>query len=139
MPATDLSPGLACRSNPSNFSNLNLGITPKRRWSLPWPLATAICIWVTATFVFAHYFYRSGEPGSLRLEIRWPENAFRYLPIQEEAQHVLLCTEDRMATWVDSDEARGRYSLCAGLPGGPLLNPRACIDLRTALPPPVQF
>jgi exosortase/archaeosortase family protein len=75
------------------------------RWSLPWPLAAAICLWVTATFIFTQNWYRSGEPGSLRLEIRWPEseNAFRYLPMQDEAQHVLLCTEGRMATWVDSD------------------------------------
>jgi exosortase len=74
-------------------------------WSFPPPLAAAICIWVTATFVFTHYWYRSGEPSSLRLEIHWPrnENAFRYLPMQDEAQHVLLCTEGRMATWVDSD------------------------------------
>jgi hypothetical protein len=76
-----------------------------RRWSLPWPLAAAICLWCIATFIFSHYWYRSGEPGSLRLEIRWPENekAFRYLPMQDEAQHVLLCTEGRMATWLDSD------------------------------------
>jgi exosortase len=75
------------------------------RWLLPWPLAAAICIWVIATFVFAHYWYGSGEPGSLRLEIRWPENesAFRYLAMQDEAQHVLLCTEGRIATWIDSD------------------------------------
>jgi exosortase len=75
------------------------------RRSLPWPLAAAICLWVTATFIFAHYWYGSGEPGSLRLAIRWPENenAFRYLPMQDEAQHILLCTESRMATWVDSD------------------------------------
>ena len=75
------------------------------RWSLPWPLAATIFIWVTATFIFTYYWYSSGEPGSLRLEIRWPENenAFRYLPMQDEAQHVLLCTEGRMATWVDSD------------------------------------
>jgi hypothetical protein len=74
------------------------------RWSLPWPLAAVICIWVTATFVVAHYWYGSGEPGSLRLEIRWPENesTFRYLPMQDEAQHVLLCTESRLATWFDS-------------------------------------
>jgi exosortase len=80
-------------------------LSASARWSLPWSLAAAICIWVTATFIFAHYWYRSGEPGSVRLEIRWPENenAFRYLPIQEEAQHVLLCTEGRMATWVDND------------------------------------
>jgi exosortase len=75
------------------------------RWSLPWPLAAAICLWGTATFIFTRYWYGNGEPGSLRLEIRWPENenAFRYVPMQEEAQHVLLCTEGRMATWVDSD------------------------------------
>jgi exosortase len=75
------------------------------RWSLPSPLVAAICIWVTSTFIFTHYWYRSGEPGSLRLEIRWPENedAFRYLPMQDEAQHVLLCTESRVATWIDSD------------------------------------
>jgi len=75
------------------------------RWSLPWPRAAGICIWVTATFIFTHYWYGSSEPGSLRLEIRWPENenAFRYLPMQDEAQHVLLCTESRMATWVDRD------------------------------------
>ena len=75
------------------------------RWSLSWPLAAAISLWVTATFTFAHYWYRSAEPGSLCLEIRWPENenAFRYLPIQEETQHVLLCTEGRMATWVDRE------------------------------------
>jgi hypothetical protein len=75
------------------------------RWSLRLPLAAAICLWVTATFIFTHYWYRNGESGSLRLEIRWPENenAFRYLPMQDEAQHVLLCTEDRTATWVDSD------------------------------------
>jgi len=75
------------------------------RWSLPWPLAAAICLWVTATFIFTQNWYGSGEPGSLRLEIRWPEseNAFRYLPMQDDAQHVLLCTEGRMATWVDSD------------------------------------
>ena len=80
-------------------------LSASARWSLPWSLAAAICIWVTATFIFAHYWYRSGEPGSVRLEIRWryKENAFRYLPIQEEAQHVLLCTEGRMATWVDND------------------------------------
>jgi exosortase len=75
------------------------------RWSLPWPLAAAICTWVTATFAVTQYWYRSGEPGSLRLEIRWPEkeNAFRYLPMQDEAQHVLLCTEARIATWLDSN------------------------------------
>jgi exosortase len=75
------------------------------RSSFPWPLTAAICIWVTASFIFAHFWYRSGQPGSLRLEIRWPENenAFRYLPMQDEAQHILLCTESRMATWVDSD------------------------------------
>ena len=74
-------------------------------WSLPWPQAAAICLWAAATFIFTHYWYGSGEPGSLRLEIRWPENqnAFRYLPMQEEAQHVLLCTEGRTATWLDSD------------------------------------
>jgi len=74
------------------------------RWSLPWPLAAAICIWVTATFIFTHYWYGTGEAGSLRLEIRWPENenAFRYLPMRDEAQHILLCTEGRMASWVDS-------------------------------------
>jgi len=70
-----------------------------------WPLPAAICTWVTATLIFTHYWYGSGEPGSLRLEVRWPENenAFRYLPMQDEAQHALLCTESRIATWVDSD------------------------------------
>jgi exosortase len=85
------------------------------RWSLPWPLAAAICIWVTATFIFTNYWYRSSEPDSLRLEIRWPENedAFRYLPMQDEAQHVLLCTEARMATWVDSDgDGWTLFALC---------------------------
>jgi exosortase len=79
-------------------------LAPGRR-SLSWPLAAAVCIWLTATFIFTHYWYGSGEPGSLRLEIRWPENenAFRYLPMQDEAQHVLLCTEGRMASWVDSE------------------------------------
>jgi exosortase len=75
------------------------------RWLLPWPLAAAICTWFIATLIFTHYWYRNGEPGSLRLEIRWPENenAFRYLPMQDEAQHVLLCTEARIATWVGRD------------------------------------
>jgi exosortase len=75
------------------------------RWSLPWSLAAAICTWFIATLIFTHYWYRSGEPSSLRLEIRWPENenAFRYLPMQDEAQHVLLCTESRIASWVGSN------------------------------------
>jgi exosortase len=42
------------------------------RWSLSWPLAAAIAVWVIATFIFTHYWYGCGEPGSLRLEIRWP-------------------------------------------------------------------
>jgi exosortase len=74
------------------------------RCSLPLAPAVIICIWVTATFAVTNYWYRSSGPGSLRLEIHWPENqnAFRYLAMPDEAQHVLLCTEGRIATWHDS-------------------------------------
>ena len=89
------------------------------RRSLPAPLAAAICIWAAATFISAHYWYRYGEPGSLRLEIRWPENenAFRYLPMQDEAQHVLLCTESRTATWLDSDAVGWTFFALRWAPG----------------------
>ncbi|PWT81527.1 MAG: hypothetical protein C5B58_09765 [Acidobacteria bacterium] len=89
------------------------GLSTSGRWSLPLPLAGAIWIWVSATFIFAHYWYGSSELASLRLEIHWPENehAFRYLPIQDEARHILLFTEGRMATWVDNDG--GEWSLSA--------------------------
>ena len=92
-------------SLPEFRGNSKSRLSTSGHWWLPWPLVTAICLWMVATFIFVHYWYRSSEPGSLRLEIRWPENenAFQYLPIQDEAQHVLLCTEGRMATWVDSD------------------------------------
>jgi len=87
--------------------------------SLPWPLAAAICLWVTATFVFAQFWYRGDEFGSIRLKIRWPENenAFRYLPMQDEARHVLLCTEARIATWVSSDGAGWTLFACRWAPG----------------------
>jgi exosortase len=89
------------------------------RWSLPWPLAAAISVWVTATFLFTQFWYRSGDPGSLRVEIRWPEseNSFRYLPMQDEARHVLLCTEGRIATWIDSDGAGWTLVACRWAPG----------------------
>jgi exosortase len=93
------------KSLPGFRGNLKGRLSTSGRWRLPWPLVTAICLWMTATFIFVHYWYRSSEPGSLRLQVRWPENenAFRYLPMPDDAQHVLLCTEGRMATWIDSN------------------------------------
>src|SRR5262249_25655094 len=87
--------------------------------SLPLPFVTGICTWVIATFIVTHFWYKSNEAGSLCLEIHWPqnENAFRYLPIQDEAQHVLLCTDGRMATWLDSDGRSWTLSAFRWAPG----------------------
>ena len=83
------------------------------RWSLPLPLAVGICLWITATFIVTHYWYGSNDGSSLRIEIRWPgnQNAFRYLSMQEETRHALLCTEGRIAAWLDN--AGGEWTLCA--------------------------
>jgi exosortase len=74
-------------------------------WSFSGPEATAICVWIAATFAGSEYWYRTDEQAPLCLEIHWPDNQirFRYLPIPEEAQHILLATEGRSATWLDND------------------------------------
>jgi exosortase len=67
--------------------------------------ATAICVWVAATFAGTEYWYRRDEPAPLCLEIQWPEgqSRFRYFPVPDEAQHILLASEGRCAAWLDGD------------------------------------